>query len=157
VAFDRHRSQELFARRFHAEEAEMLDRGYGEFYPAGITRCLERLARLDVPIYITENGIPDDDDDQRPRHILTHLHEVWRTIQRCYPVMGYYHWTLVDNFEWAEGWRLRFGLIALDPQTQKRTPRRSAELYANLIRANAITPRLIDTYAPELRPDLLPG
>jgi beta-glucosidase len=71
--------------------------------------------------------------------------------------MGYYHWTLVDNFEWAEGWTLRFGLIALDPQTQIRTPRPSAELYANLVRANAIAPRLIDAYAPELRPEILPG
>jgi beta-glucosidase len=71
--------------------------------------------------------------------------------------MGYYHWTLVDNFEWSEGWTLRFGLIELDPQTQERTPRRSVELYGNLIRANAIAPRLIDTYAPALRPELLPG
>ncbi len=157
VAFDRTRSKDLFARRFHAADAELLDGGYGEFYPQGILRCLERLARLDLPIYVTENGIPDDDDDQRPRHILAHLHYLWRAIQRCYPVMGYYHWTLVDNFEWAEGWTLRFGLIELDPQTQVRRPRRSAEAYGNLIRANAITPRLIDEYAPELRAELLPG
>ncbi|MGD8244157.1 MAG: glycoside hydrolase family 1 protein [Anaerolineae bacterium] len=157
VAFDHTRSESSFARRFHADDAEMLDGGYGEFYPQGILRCLERLAPLDLPIYVTENGIPDADDDQRPRHILTHLHQVWHAIQRCYPIMGYYHWTLVDNFEWAAGWTLRFGLIALDPSTQARTPRRSAQLYANLIRANAITPELIDTYAPELRPQLLPG
>ena len=157
VAFDRTRADELFSRRFHAEDAELLDGGYGEFYPQGILRCLERLMPLDLPIYITENGTPDADDDQRPRHILTHLHHVWHAIQRCYPVMGYYHWTLVDNFEWAEGWTLRFGLIELDPRSQQRTPRRSAELYGNLIRANAITPYLIDTYAPELRPQLLPG
>ncbi len=157
VAFDRTRSKALFSRRFHAEDAEMLDGGYGELYPEGMMRCLARLAQLDLPIYITENGIPDDDDDQRPRHILTHLHQVWHAIQRCYPVMGYYHWTLVDNFEWAEGWTLRFGVIALDPETQIRRPRASAELYGNLMRANAITPQLIDTYAPELRPELLPG
>jgi beta-glucosidase len=156
VAFDRTRSDTFFSRRFHAEEATMMDGAYGEFYPAGIMRSLERLAQLDLPIYITENGIPDADDDQRPRHLLSHLHRVWHAIQRCYPIMGYYHWTLVDNFEWAKGWTLRFGLIELDPETQARTPRRSAELYANLIRANAITPRLIDTYAPELRPQLLP-
>jgi beta-glucosidase/6-phospho-beta-glucosidase/beta-galactosidase len=71
--------------------------------------------------------------------------------------MGYYHWTLVDNFEWAEGWTPRFGLIALNPQTQARTPRRSAQLYADLIEANAITPPLVDTYTPALRPQLLPG
>ena len=157
VAFDRSRSEEGFSRRFHAEDAELLDGGYGEFYPEGMLRCLNRLARLDLPIYVTENGIPDADDDQRPRQILTHLHQLWQAIQRCYPVMGYYHWTLVDNFEWSEGWTLRFGLIELDPRTQGRTPRRSAEVYGNLIRANAITPRLIDDYVPDLRPILLPG
>ena len=157
VAFDRTRSEALFSRRLHGDDAEMLDGGYGELYPQGMMRCLERLAQLDLPIYITENGIPDDDDDQRPRHLLTHLHQLWHAIQRCYPVMGYYHWTLVDNFEWAEGWTLRFGLIALDPETQVRTPRRSAFLYATIIRANAITPQAIDAYAPELRPELLPG
>jgi beta-glucosidase len=157
VAFDRTRSEAFFGRRFHADDAEMLDGGHGEFYPQGILRCLQRLARLDLPIYITENGVPDDDDDQRPRYLLTHLHQVWHAIQRCYPVMGYYHWTLVDNFEWTEGWALRFGLIALDPQTQIREPRLSAELYANVIRAHTITPQLIDRYAPDLRPQLLPG
>lgn len=156
VAFDR-AQKGLFHRRLHGDEAELLDGGYGEFYPRGIFRSLQRLARLDVPIYITENGIPDADDDQRPRYLVTHLHQIWHAIQRCYPVMGYYHWTLVDNFEWAEGWTLRFGLIGLDPQTQARTPRRSAELYAELAQANAITPQIIDTYTPELRADLLPG
>lgn len=157
VSFDRKRPETLFSRRLHSEDAEMLDGGYGEFYAAGILRCLERLARLDLPIYVTENGIPDADDDQRPRYILTHLHQVWHAIQRCYPVMGYYHWTLVDNFEWARGWQLRFGLIHLDPLTQRRTPRSSADLYEGLARANAITPCLIDNHAPELRPELLPG
>jgi beta-glucosidase len=81
---------------------------------------------------------------------------MWHAIQLCYPVMGYYHWTLVDNFEWAEGWTMRFGLFALDPETQARTSRRSADLYADVIRANGITPRIIDTYAPERRAELLP-
>jgi len=156
VAFDRTQRQALFSRRLHAEGAELLDGGYGEFYPRGMFRCLRRLARLGLPIYVTENGIPDDDDDQRPRYILTHLHQMWHAIQLCYPVMGYYHWTLVDNFEWAQGWTLRFGLIALGPRGGRR-PRRSAKLYADVIRANAITPEIIDTYAPQLRAELLPG
>jgi beta-glucosidase len=157
VAFDRTQSQKLFGRRQRADGAELLDGGYGEFYPRGMFLCLQRLARLGLPIYVTENGIPDNDDDQRPRYLLTHLHQMWHAIQLCYPVMGYYHWTLVDNFEWAEGWSLRFGLIALDPQTQARTPRRSANLYAEIIRANAITSQVIDAYTPELRTELLPG
>ncbi len=157
IAFDRAQSQTLFGRRQHADDAELLDGGYGEFYPRGMFRCLQRLARLGLPIYVTENGIPDDDDDQRPRYLLTHLHQMWHAIQLCYPVMGYYHWTLVDNFEWTEGWTLRFGLIELDPATQARAYRRSAALYADTVRANAITPQIIDAYAPELRAELLPG
>jgi beta-glucosidase len=157
VAFDFSQRQTLFGRRLHADGAELLDGAYGEFYPQGIFRSLQRLARLGLPIYVTENGIPDGDDDQRPRYLLTHLNQIWHAIQLCYPVMGYYHWTLVDNFEWAEGWTLRFGLIALDPQTQVRTPRRSAALYADIVRANAISAQVVDTYAPELRAELLPG
>jgi beta-glucosidase len=156
VTFDHTQNEALFNRRMQAEGAELLDGGYGEFYPRGMFRCLQRLARLGLPIYVTENGIPDDDDDQRPRYLLSHLHEMWHAIQLCYPVMGYYHWTLVDNFEWAEGWTLRFGLIALDPKTQSRMPRLSADLYTEIVRANAISSRVIDTYAPELRAEMLP-
>jgi len=156
IAFDRTQQQTLFSDRLHAGEAELLDGGYGEFYPQGMLRCLQRVARLGLPIYVTENGIPDDDDDQRPRYLLTHLHQMWHAIQLCYPVMGYYHWTLVDNFEWAEGWALRFGLIALGPRGGRK-PRGSIKLYADLIQANAISPQIIDTYAPELWAELLPG
>jgi beta-glucosidase len=157
VAFDPRARQHLFGRRFHREDAELLDGGYGELYPEGINQSLRRLSRLGLPIYVTENGIPDDDDDQRPRALIAHLHQVWKVIQQCHPVMGYYYWTLVDNFEWAEGWTMPFGLIEVDPETQVRTPRRSAHLYRDICRANGITPEIIDTYAPELRPVLLPG
>jgi beta-glucosidase len=157
VAFDRAQRESLYTRRLHAPDAERLDGGYGEFYPHGLFRCIERLDLLGLPIYITENGIPDEDDDQRPRYLLTHLHEVWHAIQLCYPVMGYYHWTLVDNFEWAEGWSLRFGLFSLSLKNKSRKPRQSAQLYADIIRTNAITPQIIETYAPELRVELLPG
>jgi beta-glucosidase len=157
VAFDRTQRESLYTRRLHASDAEMLDGGYGEFYPHGLFRCLKRLDRLGLPIYVTENGIPDEDDDQRPRYLLTHLHEMWHAIQMCYPVRGYYHWTLVDNFEWAEGWSLRFGLYSLSLKNKSRKPRQSAQLYADVIQANAITPQIIDIYAPELRAELLPG
>jgi beta-glucosidase len=157
VAFDRSQREALFSRRQHTKGAEMLDGDYGEFYAQGMFRCLKRLASLKLPIYVTENGCPDEDDDQRPRYLLTHLHQVWRATQLCCPVMGYYHWTLVDNFEWAEGWTLRFGLISLSLKNKSRKPRTSADLYADLIHANAITPQIVDVYAPELRAELLPG
>ncbi len=127
---------------------------YGEIYPEGIYRVLKRVAALGKPIYVTENGLPDADDDQRPRYLLTHLAQVQRAIAEGVDVRGYYHWSLTDNFEWAEGWALRFGLIALDEQTQVRRPRRSAQLYTDIIRANAITPELVAAYAPEVMGDI---
>jgi beta-glucosidase len=138
-------------------DAEVLDGGYGELYPEGLTRAIKRAAHLGLPIYITENGIPDSDDDQRPRAIMLHLHQLWRALQDNHPVMGYYHWTLTDNFEWAEGWSLPFGLVELDRETQRRVPRPSADLYGAIARGNAITPELVDAYTPELRPTLMPA
>jgi beta-glucosidase len=157
VAFDRAHPQTLFGRRQTAGEAGHLESDGGECYPRGIFRCLQRLARLELPVYVTENGVADADGDRRPQYLLTHLHQVWRALQLGCPVMGYYHRTLVDSFEWTDGWTRRFGLIALDPETQARTPRDSAALCAEVVGVNGINPHMIDTYAPELRSELLPG
>ncbi len=157
IAFDWHARETLFGREMPNPQAEPLDGGYGQLYPKGMARAVARIARrFRKPIYITENGIPDADDDQRPRALILHLHQLWRIMQENFPVRGYYHWTLVDNFEWAEGWTLRFGLVEMDPYTGERAMRPSANLYASIVRANAITPELIDAYAPELRSSLLP-
>ncbi|MGC9347415.1 MAG: glycoside hydrolase family 1 protein [Anaerolineae bacterium] len=157
VAFDREAKATAFTVRTQSEDAVLLDGGYGELYAEGIHRALRRLARLGIPIHITENGIPDRDDDQRPSALLLHLYHVWKAIQHNIPVRSYYHWTLTDNFEWAEGWTLPFGLIELQPETQRRTPRPSAELYGGIARGNALTPEMIRAYAPEVEPVLLPS
>jgi beta-glucosidase len=60
-------------------------------------------------------------------------------IQQGIDLRGYFHWSLVDNFEWSEGWTLRFGLYALDRETQRRTPRPSAKLYSSIVKANGLT------------------
>lgn len=156
VAFDPKARETGFGRTLHASDAELLDGGYGELYPEGISRAVRRVSGAGLPIYITENGIPDADDDQRPGALLLHLHELWRVLQQNAPVLGYYHWTLVDNFEWADGWTLKFGLIALNPETQERTPRPSADLYAAIARSHSLTSEMIHAYAPELEPRLLP-
>ncbi len=133
--------------------AEVSDSGrhgpYGEIYPYGMYRALKQVASLGKPIYITENGLPDADDDQRPHFLLTHLAQVQRAIREGADVRGYYHWAFTDNFEWAEGWALRFGLVALDEKTQVRTLRPSAELYSQIIRANGITPEMVRRFAPD--------
>lgn len=110
----------------------------GEVYPQGMYRALRRLAVYGKPIYITENGVADRADRLRPQFLVNHLAQVHRAIQEGVRVHGYFHWTLVDNFEWTEGWQMRFGLVELDPKTQARRPRPSAALYERICRANAL-------------------
>jgi len=143
VAFDLRRPREAFGRQSFRPGAELSDSGrlgpYSEICPEGLYRALHKVAALGKPIIITENGLPDADDDQRPRFLLTHLAQIHRALTKGLPIRGYYHWTLVDNFEWAEGWGLRFGLIEMDPLTQARRIRPSGHLYAEICRTNGIT------------------
>jgi beta-glucosidase len=82
--------------------------------------------------------LPDHDDDQRPRFLLDHLAEVHRAIKEGVDVRGVFIWSLLDNFEWSEGWDLRFGLYAFDERTGERRLRPSGALYAIIARANAL-------------------
>ncbi|HEX7734507.1 MAG TPA: glycoside hydrolase family 1 protein [Ktedonobacteraceae bacterium] len=156
VSFDATKPAELFARRFIRPGSVVNDPGlegtFGEIYPEGLYRVLKavhRRTRGNKPLYVTENGFCDARDDRRPRAILEHVAMMHRAIQEGIPVRGYLHWTLVDNFEWAEGWAARFGLIELDQHTQERVPRKSASLFGEICRANAITEEIVERYAPE--------
>ncbi|MGZ3600551.1 MAG: glycoside hydrolase family 1 protein [Ktedonobacterales bacterium] len=117
-------------------------------YPDGIGRALRKVAGLGRPIYVTENGFADASDAKRPSALLRTLTALQQEIEQGLDVRGYYHWSLVDNFEWVDGWSINFGLIALDPLTQKRTLRPSAELYGRICRANALSPDILDQYMP---------
>ena len=99
---------------------------------------MKRAAQLGKPIYITENGVPDAEDRIRPWLIVSALRELHGLIEAGYDIRGYLHWTLTDNFEWNEGWKLRFGLVALDPETQQRTMRGSAKLFSDIVRKNGL-------------------
>ncbi|MGQ0570755.1 MAG: glycoside hydrolase family 1 protein [Armatimonadota bacterium] len=138
VEFDLRRPGRWFVRDEPPAGAVISDGGYSEIYPDGLLAVLKRASRFNLPIYITENGLPDADDDLRPGFIVEHLRRVAQAIEEGIPVRGYYHWSIVDNFEWTEGWNLRFGLYDLDPSTQVRTPRPSAELYGEISRHNAL-------------------
>ncbi len=157
VAFDRASPQTLFGRRLQNPDGEISDGNYGEVYPRGLYRLLRRLKPCGKPIIITENGIPDHDDDRRPAFLVNHLKQLWHAINENIPVMGYYHWTLTDNFEWAEGWNLRFGLVALDPATQARSLRKSGELYAEVCGQNLLHTDMVRQYAPELMETVFKG
>jgi len=130
-----------------------LDEDAGEIYPYGLYRVLSSVyqrTRGNKPIYITENGFSDRTDDHRPAAILAHLAMVHKAIREGIPVCGYLHWSLTDNFAWNNGWSVRFGLIEVDPVTQIRVPRRSASMYGEICRANAITEEIVYRYAPEI-------
>ncbi|MDR7390025.1 MAG: glycoside hydrolase family 1 protein [Armatimonadota bacterium] len=115
------------------------DFGYGEIYPEGLYRVLrEAWQRYGKPLYVTENGLPDAEDRWRPRFLVDHLAAVHTALSEGIPVLGYYHWSLVDNFEWTEGWRMKFGLLGLDPTSQRRWPRPSASVYAEVCAANTV-------------------
>lgn len=150
VAFDLTQPRLLFSRNLPASWPSDAPSWVGEVYADGLRRWLERLAVYRKPIYVTENGLLDNSDEHRPRYILEHLAAVHRAIQAGAPVKGYFHWSLVDNFEWAEGYTARFGLIHVDFATQVRTIKRSGQLYGEIARANAITPEMVERYAPEL-------
>lgn len=138
IVFDLRRPRTFFVRADRPYGVEMSDADYGEVYPDGLLAMLLEVRRYGLPVYITENGLPDGDDDLRPRFITDHLLRVAQAISEGSPVRGYYHWSLIDNFEWADGWGLRFGLYALDPLTQVRTPRPSAALYGEICRQNGL-------------------
>ncbi len=102
---------------------ELTDKGW-EIYPEGLYRALAMISsRTAKPIYITENGIADDSDRRRAAYIEDHLLVANRAIRDGMNVKGYFYWSLMDNFEWADGFGVRFGLYAVDFATQKRTLR----------------------------------
>jgi beta-glucosidase len=148
VAFDASSPNTLFSRRAIEADSQLSDLGHSEIHPEGLYQLLRQTARYGKPIYITENGVADADDRYRPSFLVDHLREVWRAIQDGVPVKGYYHWSLTDNFEWAEGWNLRFGLIEVDPLTQERTMRPSGRLYSEICTANALVPQALASLVP---------
>ena len=98
-------------------------------------------------IFITENGCSSDDvinaaghidDTDRVMYLRNHLTHLHRATTEGYPVKGYFLWSLLDNFEWADGYSKRFGIHYVDFKTQKRTPKLSAEWYKQTIATNAV-------------------
>jgi beta-glucosidase len=115
-----------------------------EVYPDGLRDLLigfqRRYANL-PPVYITENGMASDDrvvdgavvDEQRIAYLNRHLAAVDLAVKAGVDVRGYYVWSLLDNFEWAYGYERRFGIVHVDYATQRRTPKRSAQLNRDLL------------------------
>lgn len=115
-----------------------------EIYPEGLhTVMRHRYKRYVAPIWITENGVADKQDRLRPQFLYDHLRQI---ADSSLPVERYYHWSLLDNFEWAEGESAAFGLVACDFKTQQRTLRPSALFYKEIIQNRGVTQDMINRY-----------
>jgi beta-glucosidase len=119
------------------ENIKVSDIGW-ELYPEGIYHLLKELERYKKPIYITENGLADSADKNRGWYILEILKNVKKAIDEGVDVRGYFHWSLIDNFEWDKGFWPKFGLIEIDYKTFERKPRPSAEIYKKICKTNSI-------------------
>jgi len=102
-------------------------------YPEGFYRALMRIGELGKPVVVTENGIPDDRDDRRADWIRRYAYAMRRAMDDGVDVRGFHYWSLLDNFEWAEGWGPCFGLFGVARDTQERTLRDGAKAYVDLI------------------------
>jgi beta-glucosidase len=125
-----------------------------EDYPYGLYRALQLANGYShlpdgrhVPILITENGIDDPDGKARASYLVRHLAEVAHAIRDGVDVRGYIHWTLMDNFEWADGYRPRFGLFHVDRQHDlARVPTPAVAVFERIARSNALTPEILAPY-----------
>ncbi len=110
-----------------------------EIYPEGIYWVLKELKKYNLPIFITENGLSDAKDKLRENFIKDHLFWVHQAIEEGVDAQGYFHWSLMDNFEWEKGFEPRFGLVEIDYKTLERKPRPSAFYYAEICKSNQLT------------------
>ncbi|HQF62352.1 MAG TPA: GH1 family beta-glucosidase [Anaerolineaceae bacterium] len=124
-----------------------------EIYPQGLYDLLTRVwrdygpAQPHLRLLMTENGIcvPDDvdydhrvRDERRIRYLEGHIGQIWQAIQAGVPMDGYFHWSLLDNFEWSYGYRMRFGMVFTDFDTQERIVKDSGHWYADVIKRNGL-------------------
>ncbi|MCS7095769.1 MAG: beta-galactosidase BgaS [Nitrososphaerota archaeon] len=108
-----------------------------EIYPEGLMESLGAMANYKRPLYVTENGIADEGDKHRPKFINEHIKVLEKARKEGgIDVRGYFHWALTDNYEWAKGFKMKFGLYAVDLENKRRRARRSAKLYRKIIEEN---------------------
>jgi beta-glucosidase/6-phospho-beta-glucosidase/beta-galactosidase len=110
-----------------------------EVYPRGMRRALRTAGSYGLPVYVTENGLADADDDMRRGYLLSHLRAVRGAMRDGLArVRGYFAWSLMDNFEWAAGYYPRFGFFSYDPDTLARRQRPSARLFRRIARSGTL-------------------
>jgi len=102
-------------------------------YPSGIYGALKTLKKYNLPIFISEAGVADEDDDLRAQYIQVQVTSILRAIEDGVDVRGHMYWSLIDNYEWALGINKKFGLVEIDYKTLERKIRPSAWVYKTVI------------------------
>lgn len=138
IGVNHYRRIKFSFRRGSFTEGDILSDFGWEVYPHGMYHVVKSLQRFKLPIFITENGIANAKDDHRSAFIVEHLQELHKAIEEGADVRGYFHWSLLDNFEWAEGFHMKFGLVEVDFETLERRPRPSANTYAEICRTSSL-------------------
>jgi len=116
--------------------------GY-EYWPQGVEHCARRAAAMTgIPVLLTESGIATDDDAERIAYLTEVLRGVRRALDDGVDIRGYFVWSLLDNFEWSNGFGPKFGLHSVDPTTFDRRAKPSAEWFGAVARANGLVASL---------------
>lgn len=119
------------------QEKIVSDLGW-ELYPEGLYRVLMGLKRYRKPVYITEHGLADKDDHHRAWYLTESLRCAHRAMNKGVDLRGYFHWSLLDNFEWSDGFFPRFGLFEVDFSTCQRRARPSVSVYRAIINQSSL-------------------
>lgn len=114
-----------------------------DIYPQGLYDLCLRFNKHGLPLFILENGICTSDDDMRWDYIKEHLKAIHAAMGSGVRLLGYLYWSLLDNYEWHNGFAPRFGLIEVDYSSYKRTVRKSAENFAGVSRDNAVSEEML--------------
>jgi beta-glucosidase len=127
-------SSRFYGYRIHNEDEHLNDLGW-DMHPDHLEYVVERLyKKYKLPIIVTESGLADSDDSRRKWWIANSMAALQRALSEGVDVRGYFHWSLLDNFEWAHGRWPDFGLIEVDYSTMKRRPRASAKWWADVLK-----------------------
>jgi len=124
--------------------------------PDGLREAIKWGWKFDLPMYITANTCDETADEFRRRFLIEHVHALWHMVNNNAPVRGYLHWSLVDHFAWEQGWSAKYGLWSVDPQTQQRARRQSADLYAEICRTGSLSSEMVEKHCPEIFDRIFP-
>jgi beta-glucosidase len=125
----------------HGNDGPISTMGW-EVFPAGLEATLRDFSRYGRPLLVTENGIATEDEALRRDFLLQHLASLGEALENGINVIGYLHWSLIDNFEWAHGTTPRFGLAQVDYATQERALRPTAKDFERVCRESRLSREL---------------